>query len=357
MFYATRGGGHGFGVVVSLTVRTHPLPELIGLAAGQIAASDMESSEELVEAFLDFYKTNLLGPHWAEQFVVACEDDGKCGIGVSMFAANLTLRDVKSAWLPMQQWAEERADRITYGIQHLVVPGKSYWNKTLVTEILKVGRASPYDPLEPERAFFYNQNEGEISGYWMWYISRYMRMDQILDDVRNGREKILKFARVVGYVGIHTNKAQYGASSWAVKELDNTPMHPTIKDSFGLMIYAMSVSHYSPLVDAKYQNETSGYQDWLLRCNTSNLEECDELDTLYEAFHAFQNDTPGAGSYFNEAHYFEDNFQENFWGIENYEKLLQIKNVWDSNGLFYCHNCVGSEEWEEGGMCRKLGTN
>ena len=153
MFYATRGGGQGFGVVVSLTVRTHPLPELIGLAAGQIAASDMESSEELVEACLDFYKTNLLWPHWAEQFVVACEDDGKCGIGVSMFAANLTLRDVKSAWLPMQQWAEERADRITYGIQHLVVPGKSYWNKILVTEILKVGIASHMTLWNPKDLF------------------------------------------------------------------------------------------------------------------------------------------------------------------------------------------------------------
>ena len=26
LFYALRGGGFGFGVVVSLTVRTHPLP-------------------------------------------------------------------------------------------------------------------------------------------------------------------------------------------------------------------------------------------------------------------------------------------------------------------------------------------
>merc|ERR1719266_1293693 len=53
-----------------------------------------------------------------------------------------------------------------------------------------------------------------------------------------------------------------------------------------------------------------------------------------------------------EADYNEENWQENFWGLENYNRLQIIKKKWDNEGLFYCHNCVGSEEWEEGGMCR-----
>jgi len=153
-------------------------------------------------------------------------------------------------------------------------------------------------------------------------------------------------------VGIHTNKAQHGASPWVLEELTNTPMHPTVKDSFGLMIWAQAVSHYSPLVASEYQFETSGYLDWVEQCNTTNLEECALLDPLYDAFHTLQDETPGAGSYFNEADYNEENWQENFWGLENYNRLQIIKKKWDKEGLFYCHNCVGSEEWEEGGMCR-----
>jgi len=282
-----------------------------------------------------------------------CEENGNCGIGVSMMAAGVDKAEADSAWLPMKQWAEARNQTISYEIQSIAIPGKYFWNKKAVVDIIGAGISSPYVPLEPERGFFNKQNLGEISGYWMWYVSRFMRMDQILDDVRVGAKILMDFAKNSGtYAGIHTNKAQYRASNWAVRELDKTPLHPSIKESFGLLINAMAVTSYSPLVDARYQNETSGYLDWAQRCNTTTLEDCQLLDPLYEAFHKLQEDTPNAGSYFNEADYFEEDFQENFWGIENYNRLLNIKNKWDPMGLFYCHKCVGSEEWEEGGMCR-----
>ena len=54
LFFAMRGGGYGFGVVVSLTVRTHPLPKYFGYAGGLIKSNDQQSGEELVSTFLDF---------------------------------------------------------------------------------------------------------------------------------------------------------------------------------------------------------------------------------------------------------------------------------------------------------------
>ena len=59
LFYAIRGGGHGFGIVVTLTVRTHPLPSIFGVVAGSITSNTEQSGRELVEAFLDFYKLPL----------------------------------------------------------------------------------------------------------------------------------------------------------------------------------------------------------------------------------------------------------------------------------------------------------
>ncbi|MDE4982285.1 BBE domain-containing protein, partial [Francisella tularensis subsp. holarctica] len=47
----------------------------------------------------------------------------------------------------------------------------------------------------------------------------------------------------------------------------------------------------------------------------------------------------------NEADYFQKNWQQVFGG-SNYSKLLNIKNKYDPNGLFYCHHCVGIEYWQ-----------
>ena len=58
------------------------------------------------------------------------------------------------------------------------------------------------------------------------------------------------------------------------------------------------------------------------------------------------------GAYLNEGDGDEPEFQEVFWG-ENYEQLLEIKSKWDPEGLFVVRAGVGSEQWDEEGMCRR----
>ena len=59
-----------------------------------------------------------------------------------------------------------------------------------------------------------------------------------------------------------------------------------------------------------------------------------------------------SGSYWNEADFDEPNWQTSFWGEKNYEKLLHVKRSYDPHGVFVCHHCVGSEEWDSTGNCR-----
>ncbi|ORY58548.1 FAD/FMN-containing dehydrogenase [Pseudomassariella vexata] len=64
--------------------------------------------------------------------------------------------------------------------------------------------------------------------------------------------------------------------------------------------------------------------------------------------------TPGSGAYFNEADFNQPNWQETFFG-DNYDKLLTIKQTWDPNGVFYALKGVGSDAWTvaaDGRMCR-----
>ena len=62
---------------------------------------------------------------------------------------------------------------------------------------------------------------------------------------------------------------------------------------------------------------------------------------------------PDMGAYMNEADLNERRWQEVFWGEENYDRLLSIKAKWDTEELFMCKPCVGSENWDAESICRK----
>ena len=51
---------------------------------------------------------------------------------------------------------------------------------------------------------------------------------------------------------------------------------------------------------------------------------------------------PVAGSYVNETDYFEENWQNSFWG-DNYGRLLAVKRRYDPDNVFRVHHGVGTE--------------
>lgn len=57
------------------------------------------------------------------------------------------------------------------------------------------------------------------------------------------------------------------------------------------------------------------------------------------------------GAYMNEANAYEPDFQKEFWG-SNYASLYGIKQKWDPDGLFIARKGVGSEDWDDAGLCR-----
>lgn len=59
---------------------------------------------------------------------------------------------------------------------------------------------------------------------------------------------------------------------------------------------------------------------------------------------------PGSGSYINEADVREPHFETTFFA-PNYPRLTQIKRKYDANDLFIVGAGVGSERWDEWGLC------
>jgi len=66
---------------------------------------------------------------------------------------------------------------------------------------------------------------------------------------------------------------------------------------------------------------------------------------------AFRQQAPNGGTYCSESNYFEEGFQQAYWG-DNYARLLEIKKKYDPNGLFIVHNGVGSEQWSRDRLSR-----
>ncbi|KAI0172143.1 FAD binding domain protein [Hypoxylon sp. FL1284] len=69
---------------------------------------------------------------------------------------------------------------------------------------------------------------------------------------------------------------------------------------------------------------------------------------------ALEAATPNSGVYLNEANFVQDDWQAQFYGA-NYARLLEIKEKYDPDALFYATHAVGSERWEmdaDGRLCR-----
>lgn len=59
--------------------------------------------------------------------------------------------------------------------------------------------------------------------------------------------------------------------------------------------------------------------------------------------------TPGSGTYMSESDYIEPDWRRSFHG-DKYERLYELKQKWDPDGVFYAQNAVGMEDWEMGEM-------
>ncbi|KAL4994624.1 hypothetical protein BDV10DRAFT_188824 [Aspergillus recurvatus] len=70
-----------------------------------------------------------------------------------------------------------------------------------------------------------------------------------------------------------------------------------------------------------------------------------KVDITYNKYYAMRQLTPTMGGYLNEADRNNPWWEEDFYGSTNYNRLLQIKNKYDPEGVFYCPQCVGSSSW------------
>ncbi|KAK6074152.1 FAD binding domain-containing protein [Seiridium cupressi] len=293
LYWALSGGGAGnYGVVVSMTVKAHADTVVSG-ATFTIAANENQTVDRIFEA-VDAYHESVI-------------DMVDAGLMAIYF----------------------------FGTGYIQAPAITAYNKTQneLEEIL-----SPFLGKIRSLGLTFSVTYTEFSSYYDHYDHYWgpLPLGNILVGTAQFggrlilRDQVTKFGQAardiaahgVTFIGVSTNVSPFGGDNavlpaWrdtVVQVTLNLPWNFTVPWSDGLEIQKKMTDVVIPIIEAA---------------------------------------TPGSGAYMNEADWRQPNFQEVFFG-SNYEKLLSIKNKWDSTGLFYAVDAVGSEAYavqEDGRLC------
>ncbi|HEY1780850.1 MAG TPA: FAD-binding oxidoreductase [Roseiarcus sp.] len=333
LFWALKGGGAGFGVVTSVTLRTHALPQSLGGAFATIKASSDEAYRRLVGKTLDFYAEALFSPHWGEQLVFA----PGAVLSIAMVLHGPDQREADATWRPFFDWVRASGQdfHILSGPTIISEPARYFWDpatlKTVPGLVISDDR-----PDAPADNIFWGGNLGETGAVWHAYQSAWLPQSLLADDQRGRLADALVAAARRWRVELHFNKGLAGGTAEAIAAAKDTPMNPAVTDAFALAIIGADGPPAYPGVPGHEPDVAKARSD---------------AEAVGKAMDQLRKLLPRVGSYVWETDFFQPNWQDAFWG-ENYARLRAVKDKYDPGGLFFLHHGVGSEDWSADGFTR-----
>lgn len=333
LFWAICGGGGGtFGVVTQMTLMTHDLPKHFGSVRGKITAKTDDDYKKLIEKMLIFYRDNLNNEHWGEQLYFNSDRT----IAINMKSNGLSKQETEKAWLSLKTWVNQFPKRYTMKLDVVSIPARKMWDYRFYEENYPNSIVRNPQKGAPKEEFWWKGNSSEVYLYIYAHQTRWIPIQLFAKDHLQQLTDAFFRASQLHAVSLHFNKGLSGASADAIKRGRETATNPAVYDAVGLVIM--------------FGGSNEVFQGIAGKEPTRQIVKKD-IDQIKRAMEYITEITPNAGTYTNESDYFQKNWQQDFWGV-NYKRLLEIKQKYDPNGLFYCHQCVGSEYWNDSGMCR-----
>jgi FAD/FMN-containing dehydrogenase len=361
LFWALKGGGGGtFGVISKMTLRLHDLPDFFGSASFTVKAASDAAFRRLIGEFLRFYRTYLFNEHWGEQVHLGPDNT----LAVKMDYWGLDTDAARSVWRPFLDWLGQMPDAYSIQDRKIIasVPGRHWWDaewwKAHWPEVafpIRNGNwftaALDYtlDHVLPNPALEFDDRPGAKSGNVWWagntaevgmylwgYDSLWLPASLLADNMQSRLADALFASSRAFDIGLHFNKGLAGAPPEVIAAAKDTAMNPAVLTAFALVIAGDGQDSVYP--------GTPGHEPQIAAGRAARA----RIDRSMSPLRAL---VPDAGSYVNETNYFAKNWQDSFWG-SNYSRLAEIKRRYDSDGLFFAHHGVGSEDWSPDGFTR-----
>ncbi|MFC0398821.1 FAD-binding oxidoreductase [Paraburkholderia rhizosphaerae] len=335
LFWALKGGGGGsFGVVTSVTLKTHPLPDYVGVVSAAINASSPAAFRRLIDRFLSFYAANLLNEHWGE--TVSMRPNST--LRISMLFQGLDREEATRVWKPfLDSLANSKADfTVIEPIQVIAIPARHLWDPAFVMKNapgVMIGDsrrgAAPGD-------VFWASNQREAGQFLHGYESMWLPASLLDGSARASLSDALFEASQQWNVSLHFNKGLAGAPEEARQAARDTAMNPDVLNAFALAIIAGE----GPPAFAGMPGTT-----------IDEMAAREAAIRIREAARSLRVVAPQAGAYVSESSFFQQDWPRAYWG-EHYSRLREVKRKYDPDGLFFVHQGVGSEEWDREGFTR-----
>jgi FAD/FMN-containing dehydrogenase len=328
LFWALKGGGGGsWGVLTKLTLRTHLLPEYFGFAAGTIKANSDAAFEQLIARFIGFYRDHLFNPHWGESVKIKPDNT----LELSMVCQGLDPRQSADAWQPFFDWAQHSSDLSAADLGAGSGHARAWWDA--VARKKRGSDAMLSDERSGAPAFhaWWSGDKEQVSAYLHGYESLWLPAALLAEEAKLAGALVAASRR--WEVELHFNKGLAGAPAAAIAAARDTATNPAVLDAFALAIIANGGAPPLPgqPFDAAVAHRNARAVD-------------DATATLRKI-------VPQPGSYVSESNYFNEHWQQSFWG-GNYRRLRDVKSKYDPDGLFFVHHGIGSEEWSADGFTR-----
>jgi FAD/FMN-containing dehydrogenase len=333
LYWALKGGGGGtFGVVTRVTLRTYDLPEFFGSASAKIQASSDAAFTRLVAMFIDFYAASLMNPHWGESVTFRRDNTFE----ISMVCQGLTGTETDAAWRPFFDWVKAAPADYSFqdGPSVGVRTARTWWDAETRRKQGSKSMVPDDRPDAPAAHAWWSGDQEQVSAFLYAYDSLWLPESLLNPSRRVQLTSALVAASRHWGVMLHFNKGLAGAPADMLRAARDTATNPKVTTAFALVIIATGgVPRYPELhlpVD-----DAAAHRD---------------AEAVGRAAAELRRIAPQAGSYVSESNYFNRDWGNEYWGTANYARLRRIKQQYDPSGLFYVHNGIGSELWDENGF-------
>jgi FAD/FMN-containing dehydrogenase len=335
LFWALKGGGGGtFGAVSTVTLRVQELPEFWGAAIVKVKAASDDAFRRLLRYFVGFYRENLFNHHWGEHAQIR----GGNVLDLLMVCHDLSTEEVKKIWQPFLDWVARWPAAYTIQGQPILgsMPARHWWD----VEWRKQNHQAVFNfdqrPEASSSNAWWTGDAGQVAWFLYGYESLWMPASLLEEDSQERLAQALFAGSRHKDIELHFNKGLAGGPREALEATRDTATNGAVLNAFALAIVGDAGGGY-PGVRGHEPDVEAG------RKSRQEIHKCvNELRAI----------APDDGAYVSESNFFQENWQQAYWG-SNYARLSSVKKKYDPAGLFFVHNGVGSEDWSEDGFVRK----